>query len=404
MENITTEGALRPMNDQQTEAVGFSVDDFKVVMSDAPGVLLANQNSARKCVEFGNALIERAKNNLTQPVYTELSAFIAKAKKTLDVTNGNRKPFTVLLDKVKKCFTESENNIKDIITKAEGLRNEYVKREKEAEQARRLEALRKQEEANARIRIEQDLTVLIDELFLSTVESAKQMLLYSLTKATLANIDKLHDDVANYRTDTLTSAALTVAPIPSQYVPAEEQKEIIGRIVESKIFGYKETYKSEISSYKEVILSRFPSKRRELEEMQQADEAKRAELEALQKQREAEERARQQREAEAARNRAAQEAEMKANARKLSATIDNQSSLFAQPTVNAKETVRIEVTHAAGYMLLAQFWFENEGKNMPLDKVEKMTFKRIAAWAEKVADTKRVQSEFVKYETVYKAK
>lgn len=395
---------LPAVNNGATEAVGFNVNEFKEVMESAPGVLLANQNSARKCVEFGDNLIKRAKQDITPAVYADLTAFIAKAKKTLDVTNGNRKPFTVLLDKVKKCFTESENNIKDVITRAGAWRDEYVRREAELEQARKMEAMRKQEAVNARIRIEQQHTVNIDEKFLAAVEAAKQILTTALTGATLANIDTLHDEVAKYPTDTLTTASLTVAPIPSQYVTEEEQSQMINRIIEAKMYGYRETFKSEISSYKEVILSRFPSKRKELEDMQRADDAKRAELEALRKQREAEEEARRLREAEEARNRAAQQAELEANAKRLSATIDTQSSLFAQQTVQAKETVRIEVTHPAGYLLLTQLWFEEEGNKLPLDKFEKVTFKRIAAWAEKVADEKQVKSEFVKYETVYKAK
>ena len=398
-------GALRPVDGQPTESVGFNMEDFKDVLASAPGVLLANQTSARKCVEYGNTLIEKAKAAPENNYYAEVSSFVAKAKKTLAVTNENRKPFTVLLDKVKKCFTESENGIKDVIQRATAVMDEYARREAEEKRKREEEALRKQEAANARIRIEQEMTVQIENRFLKMVDDSKRSLLALLSNATLETLNLKQASVdgfpVEFPQDFIDISGLLVNSV---FVTAEEQTRMADGILARKMDGYRNTYREEVAAYREIILSRFPSKRAELEEMQKADEAKRAELEALRQQREAEEEARRQREAEEARNRAAQEAEMQANAQRLSATIDNQASLFAQPAVNAKETIRVEVKHAAGYLLLAQLWFENEGKDMPLDKVEKMTFKRIAAWAEKVADEKRVQSEFVKYETVYKAK
>jgi hypothetical protein len=55
---------------------------------------------------------------------------------------------------------------------------------------------------------------------------------------------------------------------------------------------------------------------------------------------------------------------------------------------------------------LTQLWFEHEGKTLPVDKFEKMTFERIKSFCEKhAAKTEElIQSKLIEYETIYKAK
>jgi hypothetical protein len=71
----------------------------------------------------------------------------------------------------------------------------------------------------------------------------------------------------------------------------------------------------------------------------------------------------------------------------------------------ARQGYEIIVLHQAGYVQIFQMWFENEGKNLPLDKMGGTKLEQMKAWAEKHAHKTgtKIEGKFLKYEESFKA-
>ena len=398
------ENTLQNVNDGGN---GMEMARFTDIMQSAPAVLSYNRQSADNCVRFGRNLLENERQaGMTPALDEQMARFIVKARKTLEKTNEMRKPFTVLLDEVKKRFTAAENDIKGIQSEVQARRNEYATRlaEEKAREEREAEARRMLEEE--RIRVRKELEAGLRGVFLERVVRRKKEMMEYASTATRSDIEAREREVQSYHpdyTDEAIRGDIDLLRVPSRMV-SEAEQEAMKRELLALPNTRREEYNDELELYKTLVLERFAERRKELDEMERADEAKRKEMEALQARRRQEEEERLRKEQAEAEAKARQEAEVRAQAAKLKNTIDTQASLFAEPKRNDKEAFRVKVSHPAGYMLLAQMWFEDEGKDMPLEKFEKVTFKRIAAWAEKVAGEKRVESPFVEYETVHVAR
>lgn len=229
--------------------------------------------------------------------------------------------------------------------------------------------------------------------------------------------------------------------------------------------GYRNNYSAEMSLFVQDLLDKMPSKLSELkEEKRKADEAEAARIEAKRKADEAEaerqrqlaaqkdEQARkaleaqqkQERKAEqerldkieqdrkAAEQKAAQEKKDREEAeqrkieqekqeqeRKASEAIsikaegDKTMALFEKdaasvadaPAPETRTGYDIIVTHQVGYGQIFQFWFEREGKNLPLDKMGNTKLDQMKAFAEKLAmkTGEKIESKYLSYQDSYKA-
>jgi flagellar biosynthesis GTPase FlhF len=75
--------------------------------------------------------------------------------------------------------------------------------------------------------------------------------------------------------------------------------------------------------------------------------------------------------------------------------------------VKAIEGYEIEVVNPAGWLQIAQFWFQNEGIKCSNDEIEKKTFKQMKAFCEKwykKNGATGLSSPYIKYNEVFKAK
>ena len=75
------------------------------------------------------------------------------------------------------------------------------------------------------------------------------------------------------------------------------------------------------------------------------------------------------------------------------------------PQIESKVSLEIEILHPAAYVQVFQLWFENEGKNLPIDKIGNTKISQMVAWAEKFA-TKggdKIVSKFLNYKDSFKA-
>lgn len=147
-------------------------------------------------------------------------------------------------------------------------------------------------------------------------------------------------------------------------------------------------------------LERQENEAREKERQRLADEA--AEAERMRK---SEEEAKLREEAMAAQLKAEANATVDATGQSISAMVDTQADLFMEAP-KVKESYNIKVLNPAGYLQLISFWFENEGKNLPSDKIESITIARIKSFCEKFAvkNDVTIESKLLVYEPVYKAK
>lgn len=131
-------------------------------------------------------------------------------------------------------------------------------------------------------------------------------------------------------------------------------------------------------------------------------EAERAEAERA---RIEEEKERLEEEARQAELKAQAEASVIAIGKTASALVDTQADLFNEAP-KVKEGYLIQCLNSAAYLQLTQFWYENEGKDLPNSKIESMTLGRIKIFCEKYAAKNEtfIESSLIKYEPVYKAK
>lgn len=98
-------------------------------------------------------------------------------------------------------------------------------------------------------------------------------------------------------------------------------------------------------------------------------------------------------------------AQIKASGERAGAMADSQAELFTE-TPKIKEGYEILIFNKAAYLLLAQFWFEKEGKELTDKKFEVMTFIRIKEFCEKwaIKNDEFVESRLIEYKPIYKAK
>ena len=154
------------------------------------------------------------------------------------------------------------------------------------------------------------------------------------------------------------------------------------------------------------MIDKIPSKRIELEEMAKAGEAEAERLRLEAEKRKADEADRIAKEAEEARRKAEADANIKATAETTNAMVSAQAEINFEEAPKVKAGYEITLNNTAAYIMLAQFWFEKEGKAWPADKVEKMTFARIKKFCEEHATKtdEKLESPVVKYNEIFKAK
>ncbi len=117
------------------------------------------------------------------------------------------------------------------------------------------------------------------------------------------------------------------------------------------------------------------------------------------------ERERLNREAEERRTKATAAAETQAAGQAAQAEISAMAEVGVSEA-QVRESYQITVNNPTGNMLIASVWFQNEGKLMSQDKIDRVTFERMRKFCEKHAMTtgKFIDSPFITYTEVFKAK
>lgn len=256
-----------------------------------------------------------------------------------------------------------------------------AKAEADRQEAERAEAERKRQEAEAeRIRLEAE---------------ARKFQAENINKIKLT-----HDRLVFLRTGFIPQTEV-------EYI--NQIKEISSKSIEEVQNEYQQL-KDELILFPEIISFSNALEKEETERINR----ERAEAERKRQEMERAEAERKRQEAEAEKLRieaekkqqdAQAEASVTAAGQTASAFVDTQATLFEEAP-KVKEGYSIKVLNPAAYLLIIQFWFEKEGRNLPMDKIEGKSIAQMKAFCEKhaVKTEELIVSPLLKYEPVYKAK
>jgi hypothetical protein len=397
-------------------------------------------------------------------VDTRSNKYLINCNVALEEEKAARASITQMMDAFKKMFTEAEAELDKtkpgtVAQKIQNSRNLYAAEDNKLRERKRQEAARTAAKAKELIEIrttfEKSYAAAFNNFLLSKKTKLQQM--FNSLK-----LEKFADDAAQIRLvkpqfthnhfDSLVSD-----PVRWPQYHTTDEVIAIGLEVKAPLFeGYAATYQSEMNATKEDIVAKIPSKHEELKEQKRlADEAaaeqerqriaeqrrqeeiakvnaaekdrliEKARIEreqeqarlakikeeqeqaaAEQKRREEEEQARLAREAEEARKKAELEAEVKKQGEQTMVLFEQEAAIAGTaPAPETRKGYDIVVTHPVGYTQIFALWFENEGKNQPIDKIGNTKLDQMKAWAEKYAlkTGTKIESKFLYYEESIKA-
>jgi len=364
-----------------------------------------------------------------------------------------RAAITQMMDKFKGMFTDAENQIDktkpgSVPATVQLQRDNYAKISFEIAEKKRKEAERIAAKAKEAIEIRGSYETRLSGQYNDYLLERKQAYSNSFNAITLDNFTE--------KEAALQSLKPTFKFIPKldtllvAYHDINEMTAIANEVINANTVGYENNFLAEINLQIADLLSKLPSKKSELLEAKRladedaaelekqrkekeqrdaaiakanaeqkaklekeaeaarvANEKKNAELKAQQekadaekKQREEEENAKLLKEAEDAKANAALEADIKAQGDATMVMFEQEACLAeSTPANTARQGYEIEVLHPVGYTQIFALWFENEGKNLGIDKIGNTKLDQMKAWAEKVAHKSgtKIESKFIKY-------
>ena len=395
--------------DLATQETGLlEVQKLQEIVATAPEILQLNITSKTKAIEAGQKLVDVAKLGMNDFQDEQLAIFMTKAKKTIDSMNERRKPFTQIVDAVKKQFTTLEGELKPIMEEVQGIRNSYATQKMKAiQEAERIAQLKLDKEKEM-INIRQLCEIEVSNFFNQCISSTKNDIVDFFNKLTLETIVEADTVLSTTSTNfdsrySIPTEIILETPC-MKLTSLDDYDKIVKEVLAVNYSTKKYEYTREINSIIKEYRDKIPSKKSELIAISQAGAEEKKRLEDAAIKRQQEEKAAQEAQQLEREKKAQEEAAINASAATAGAMID--ASVASSETPNVKEGYLINLTSTAGYLLLVQFWFEKEGKNMTADKFEKFTFDRVKRFCEAYAakNEEFIQSPLISYEPIYKAK
>lgn len=389
------------------ETALLQVEQLQQIVATAPQILAQNIESKTKAIEAGNKLIELAKSGMNDVYDAQLATLITKVKKTVDLMNERRKPFTQIVNTVAKKFTTLESELKPIIDESQELRNAWATTKMLAKQEEERIARLKLEKDKELIEIRRTTEILISGFFNECLSKTKSAIVEFFNELTLENIDNADGILSTTSTkfDVRYEMPTTIKlGMELKHASEEEVNGIIKELLSADYSVKKREYSTELEGVLKEYRDKLPSKKTELQAIANANAEEKQKLEAAALQRQQEEADKLRKQQEEREKKAQEEAAINASAATAGAMID--ASVASSETPNVKEGYSIQLKSNAGYLLLVQFWFEKEGKTLATDKFEKITFDRVKRFCEAYAakNEEFIQSTLIEYKPVYKAK
>ena len=388
----------------------LNISEVQSIIGQAPATLQANMTSRDNAVKAGNELIEASKNiGMSADLDAKMAIYVEKARKSLKAINDKRKPFTQMMDEVKKRFTECENDIKAKADEVQKIRDDHATKLMKEKLAKEEEERKKLEKEKEVIAVRQQIKTKLSEAFYNFVAEKKSKvnaIFDSITLDTYNDIKaSLDSPVSIFTPKALQDLSISVE---SNILTADEIQALKSEISQddSLHVHYASEYRNIMSVFQQEVRDKLPSKLTQLEELSRADAAEAERIKNEEAARQEEERIKLENEKNAAIDNAIVTAAAEAAAETTQATM---GALFNTNSVEAprvKERTEIKILNKAAYSLIFMFWFEKEGVNLDSEKIEKKTLAQMKKFCEDyaVSTGELIDSKLIEYVDVYKAK
>jgi hypothetical protein len=420
---------------EETALQTIDTDQVSLVVSTAPEVLHKNQTSVTKANDAGQFLLDTIEGSgMSDELDEKCNRFLVKVRTTISEMNDRRKPITQIMDLIKKEFTTLEaqldpKNANSVYARIQVKRDGYARFKID-------EQRRKEQEVQRKLALDKELISLRSEIqmqlathfnnYLSGKINEVNALFSSITlehfESTVGQIRFFSEEYPQDHFKWFVPSSRPTYAVPDQVM------KINSEVMVGKYEEFRSEFTNKIRETKNLILDRVHSRKTELEEIakQQAAAAKaqaeaksKAEKEAADREsaRLAEMKRQEEERALAESTRLKREEEERKNASESAIRTEEQAattnSLFdAQQTIAeasatvapVRESYEIEVLNPIGYLLIAQFYFEHEGKNEDVTKLEKKTLGSMKKFCESYAmkNDVKIASTFLKYQEKFK--
>ena len=446
MEQITEN-----IENTQLAIIENSIELFRT----APEILKENRGRSMKAVSVGNNILDQWAEAWQIEDESERMAslfaigersknFLANCSTANKEMKELRAALTQMMDEFKKLFTSAENELDksksgSLASKVQAERDKHVAEIHKIEERKRREAELKAAKAKEAIEIRNKIENALNDRLYDHLSKAQAWLQNQFNNISLENFADDAVQIRVYkpqlRKDLFDQWAVGDS-YPFHHHTNEEVRSFINDLkTESLYLSYAESYEAKMIVFRNELVDKIPSKHEELKEQKRlSDEAAEAAKKAAQaktkaakeaaekaakeaadrakqadedrKKREAADAARMAAEAEEARKKAEEEAEIKKHGEQTMVMFDQEAELSGgQPAPETRMGYDIEVLHPAGSVQIFQKWFEDEGKNLPVDKIGKTKMDQMKAYCEKLAQKigEKIESKFLKYNESFKA-
>lgn len=373
----------------------FEPRNVQTLAELAPQSYRDNQLSHTRCLEVGNQLLARVKQEgMSDALDMEIAKFIEKAKITVKKMNGKRTPVTQLFDQIRKVYTSMENDVdpskaNSIPNQLQAYRNAFAKKKHEEEERRRREEAARQAKENAKVRYRAEVEDDYVKQFNALVNKSINELTDMDKLLTLDNYEIIYDGVKEYiceLPETWCQTVISGAYRPSELTP-EECRAIQANVMAGLVNRFKEQFPFEVQSTRDDILDRLPSKKKELERIAKSSAEEAAKIKAQMEAKEREEAARKEAERK-------EREKTEATAAQLAAQKQEMDGLFGmpvaapasyQPKTQVKKKVVVET--AEDIMKVVAFWWSQVGCTLTMEELCK-EFKKQITYANTAANYK----------------
>ncbi len=421
--------------EETTALQTIDTEQVSVVISTAPEVLTKNKTSVAKASEAGQFLLDTIEaSGMSDELDNQCNVFLVKVRTTHSQMNERRKPITQIMDLIKKEFTTLEaqldpKTVGGVYAMIQAKRDAYAKFKIDEQRHKEQEAQRKLSQDKELISIRSEIQIQLADHFnkyLSAKISEMNGLFAGISlehfESTVGQI-RFFSEI--YQEDHFKWFVPSSRP---SYATPDQVMEINKQVMIGKYEEFKNEFLSKIRESKNMILDRVHSRKSELEEIEKAaiaaeksrreakskeekdaadrEAARLAEMKRMEAGRAQAEAERLIREEQERKEKAESDIKIEEQAATTNSLFDAQQTIAeaSAPTAQVRESYEIEVLNPLGYLLIAQFYFEHEGKNEGVEKLEKKTLGSMKKFCEAFAmkhDTK-ITSPFIKYNEKYK--
>lgn len=360
----------------------------------APQSYRDNQLSHSRCLEVGNQLLARVKQEgMSDALDIEIAAFIEKAKITVKKMNGKRTPVTQLFDQIRKVYTSMENDVDpaktdSIPNQLQAYRNAFAKKKHEEEERRRREEAARQAKENAKVRYRAEVEDDYVKQFNALVNKSINELTDMDKLLTLDNYKIIYDCVKEYiceLPETWCQTVISGAYRPSELTP-EECRAIQANVMAGLVNRFKEQFPFEVQSTRDDILDRLPSKKKELERIAKSSAEEAAKIKARMEAKEREEAALKEAERKEREKQEAAAAQLAAEKQEMDGLFGMPvTPLTYQPKTQVKKKVVVET--AEDILKVIAFWWSQVGCTLTIKELSK-EFKKQITYANTAANSK----------------